>query len=273
MKPLWRSTLFHEATFGSLGSPGMSCHKIGSLTRGGGGDIPSSWTDQGLGAGHNCVSQDGVGIFSRIPPRCYGSALNGHGGKTHTPAWPLGHNWAETGLNALGLGTKRHRYWWRCVALIASTDTLTWGPSEVGIATDPNGISFGSVTGVAWRIGQRTGDGSMFPNKEDGWGLQWRYARSSPTDPLDPPSGFYGPSTRLTLTFVYLDSAVPALRCYVGRGVAGSWSGLAFQEPSGHGNSVYGPYLTGRILSWGHKFKVDELEDTEDPWADILRVG
>lgn len=270
MKPLYRSTLLH---FGVPALSGASAHKIGSHMRGAGGDGAAIWTDNSMGAGHNAASSDGSGLWTRVPPRLFGSALNGHGGKIITPAWPLGHNWAETGLNALGLGTKRHRYYWRCGVVISSTDTLTWGPSEIGIATAPDGISFGSVTGVALRIGQRTGDGSLFPNPEDGWGMQWRYVRSSPTDPLPNPSGFYGPSTRLVLTWVYLDANAPVLRLYIGRGVQGAFNGLAFQEPSAHSNVVYGPYVNGRTLTWGHKFKVDELEDTDDPWADILRVG
>ena len=270
MKPLYRNTLLHDASPGILSNPGMSAHKLGSNSTD--DNSANSWSDQLAGSGHVSASNDTSGAFSRVPPRMFGSAISGAGGAIRTPEWPLGHDWADSGGNFLG-GRKRHRYWWRCCVIISSTDTLTWGPCEVGIATSVSGIEFGSVTGVALRIGQRTGDGSLFPNPEDGWGLQWRFVTSSPTDPLGPPGGFYTPSTRMNLTWVYLDAPAPILRVYVGNGIRGAFNGLNFQRPAAHTNAVYGPYISGRTLSWGHKLKVDELEDTEDPWADVLTVN
>lgn len=262
---LYKSHVLHDGNSGTHNTSGLSIIPSGANDMG--PNPGNTWNQQSLGAGH-LAFRDGSDVgpllgWTTVPPSAFSSAASGHGGKMARPEWPVGRVW--DGMNALG-GYDRLRYRFRGAVGVVSGDLLTWGPVSIGLRQNPSNLGVStSLWGVEYFIGDRTGDGSLFPNPglEDGWGIRWRFA---PLGSLVESSELMGTGQGMHyVEFVYVDQEEPILRCRFDN-VIRDFDGADFTAITVTDSSMFGPAIDGAACSARSTVEIHTLAADEDPF-------
>lgn len=170
-------------------------------------------------------------------------------------------------MNALG-GYRRLRYRFRCAVGVYSGDTLVWGPVSIGLRMSANGLEVSNtITGMEFFVGQRTGDGSLFPNP--GLDGGWKFAyRTSAGGNRSESSAKLGKAEEMHfIELAYVDSPTPVLRAKLDNFTI-FWDGNDFDPSDPATNNTYGPAIEGRAVTACAVLEIHELAEGEDPFGD-----